>query len=161
MKGPRRRTTERQARATPAGGSGERRLTYRHENFIHVHRGLGRRLHEQQAVVVCVGLCFLIRAGAREWVGGTCWQPAGAGAQDKKISPDDSASFTAETAQGFLGPQLSPRGSSETPAPRTLLPASGAAPLSSRTPIGRGSRQVPLCPLCLRGLPNHQAGTYC
>lgn len=34
-------------------------LSYCHENFIHVHCSLRRRLHEQQTVVICIGLCFL------------------------------------------------------------------------------------------------------
>lgn len=34
-------------------------VTYCHEDFIHIHRCLRRRLHEQQAVVICICLCIL------------------------------------------------------------------------------------------------------
>lgn len=36
-----------------------RAVTYCHEDFIHIHRCLCRRLHEQQAVVICICLCIL------------------------------------------------------------------------------------------------------
>lgn len=44
-------------------------LTDGHEDLVDIHGGLSGCLHEQQAVVVCVRLCFLRR---RVWKSETC-----------------------------------------------------------------------------------------
>lgn len=88
---------------TPAGGGEERQLTYCHENFIHVHRSLCWCLHEQQTVVLCIGLCFLIWTEVRKWVGGKHWQGL---RPRRKIVPDYNVFHTIETIQGFSGLRL-------------------------------------------------------
>lgn len=42
-------------------------LTYSHKNLIDIHCSLGWGFHEQQTVVICIGLCFLQKKKKKKW----------------------------------------------------------------------------------------------